>query len=54
MLALLYFPAEHTAAVYAPLFVPALLPLLVILVREFREWKGARHGGAEGAMRSGR
>jgi GPI-anchor transamidase subunit S len=46
MLALLYFPAEHTYAVYAPLFAPISLPLLVALVREIKDWKRARRAGA--------
>lgn len=42
MLALLYFPPEHTAAVYAPLFAPISLPLLAPLVRELMAWLKAK------------
>jgi len=34
MLALLYFPPEHTYAIYAPLFAPVSLPLIAPIVRE--------------------
>lgn len=42
MLAMLYFPPEHTYAVYLPLFAPALMPLVVAAVRELRAWKAER------------
>ncbi|KAF9485053.1 hypothetical protein BDN70DRAFT_796635 [Pholiota conissans] len=42
MLALLYFPAEHTYAVYSPLFASALIPLLVAALREYLAWKRER------------
>jgi len=42
MLAMLYFPAEHTYAVYTPLFAPVAVPLLVALFREFKDWKKRR------------
>lgn len=42
MLALLYFPPEHTYAIYAPLFAPVSLPLLAPVVREFLAWRKAR------------
>ncbi|KDQ07435.1 hypothetical protein BOTBODRAFT_180713 [Botryobasidium botryosum FD-172 SS1] len=42
MLAMLYFPAEHTYAVYTPLFAPAAVPLFVAIVREFKDWKKRR------------
>jgi len=42
MLALLYFPAEHTMAVYAPLFVPVLTILAATTGRELSAWRKAR------------
>lgn len=42
MLALLYFPDEHKYAVYAPLFGPAAVPILVALLKEWKEWKRRR------------
>lgn len=42
MLALLYFPPEHTYAIYAPLFAPVSLPLIAPVVREFLAWRKAR------------
>ncbi|KAF9788052.1 phosphatidylinositol-glycan biosynthesis class S protein-domain-containing protein [Thelephora terrestris] len=42
MLALLYFPPEHTYAIYAPLFAPVSLPLLAPVVREFIAWRKAK------------
>jgi phosphatidylinositol glycan class S len=42
MLALLYFPPEHTYAIYAPLFAPISLPLLAPVVREFLAWRRAK------------
>lgn len=43
MLALLYFPPEHTYAVYAPLFAPISLPLIAPIVKELLSWwKGRR------------
>ncbi|BGP31866.1 GPI transamidase component [Rhodotorula toruloides] len=42
MVALLYFPDEHKYAIYTPLFGPVAVPLLVGLLREFKEWKKAR------------
>ncbi|PFH49350.1 hypothetical protein AMATHDRAFT_147864 [Amanita thiersii Skay4041] len=51
MLALLYFPAEHTYAVYTPLFASALIPLVVTTVREFKAWRKQRkqRGGVQEA-----
>lgn len=46
MLALLYFPAEHTYAVYTPLFASALIPLVVAALREFTAWKRDRREAA--------
>jgi len=44
MLALLYFPAEHTYAVYTPLFAPVAVPLILSVLREFRRRrKSAKH-----------
>lgn len=42
MLALLYFPDEHKWAVYMPLFGPMLVPLLVALVREVKEYRNRK------------
>ncbi|KAI0318516.1 phosphatidylinositol-glycan biosynthesis class S protein-domain-containing protein [Amylostereum chailletii] len=42
MLALLYFPAEHTYAVYTPLFAPMLVPLMATAIREGSAWMKAR------------
>ena len=42
MLALLYFPPEHTYAIYAPLFAPVSLPLIAPVVREFLAWRKAK------------
>jgi phosphatidylinositol glycan class S len=39
MLALLYFPAEHKYAVYAPLFASAMIPLFAAALREFSAWR---------------
>ncbi|GAA5909268.1 hypothetical protein JCM8208_005627 [Rhodotorula glutinis] len=48
MLALLYFPDEHKYAVYTPLFGPVAVPLVVALVREWREWRAGRRRRKEG------
>ena len=42
MLQLLYFPPEHTYAVYMPLFASALIPLLATAVREVKAWRRER------------
>jgi len=42
MLALLYFPAEHKWAVYAPLFASVTAPLLASVIREVLAWKKER------------
>jgi len=41
MLGQLYFPAEHTYAIYM-LFAPASMPLIVTLIKEIREWRKAK------------
>lgn len=46
MLAMLYFPAEHTWAVYTPLFAPIGVPLFVAILREIRQWRKARQDEA--------
>ena len=46
MLALLYFPAEHTYAVYTPLFASIAAPLVGAVVRELSAWRKARRGAA--------
>lgn len=38
MLGLLYFPAEHTWAVYTPLFGPLAVPLLLATLKEVKRW----------------
>lgn len=47
MLALLYFPAEHTYAVYIPLFAPISVPLVVAAVREINRWRRGRAVGRQ-------
>ncbi|CAO1620081.1 unnamed protein product [Jaminaea pallidilutea] len=42
MLGLLYFPAEHTWAVYTPLFGPLLVPLLLATVKEIKRARKER------------
>jgi len=42
MVGMLYFPAEHTYAVYLPLFAPALMPLVVALIKEIKAWRQER------------
>jgi phosphatidylinositol glycan class S len=42
MLALLYFPPEHTYAVYTPMFLPMAVPLIASLAKEFRRWRQTR------------
>lgn len=42
MLALLYFPAEHTYAVYTPLFASVAAPLIAAVLREVLAWKRSR------------
>lgn len=39
MLGLLYFPAEHTWAVYTPLFGPLAVSLLLAGVKELKRWR---------------
>ena len=46
MLALLYFPAEHTYAVYTPLFASVAAPLLGAVVRELSAWRRERRNAA--------
>lgn len=50
MLALLYFPAEHTYAVYTPLFASALIPLMVAALREFLAWRRERRAAKEALL----
>jgi phosphatidylinositol glycan class S len=42
MLALLYFPPEHTYAVYTPMFLPMAVPLIASLAKEFPRWRQTR------------
>lgn len=48
MLALLYFPAEHKYAVYAPLFASIAMPLLAPVLREILAWRKARKAAVQG------
>jgi len=41
MLGQLYFPAEHTYAIYM-LFAPASMPLIVTLIKEIRNWRRSK------------
>lgn len=49
MLALLYFPAEHKYAVYAPLFASIAAPLLAAVLREVLAWRRARNDARRAA-----
>lgn len=49
MLALLYFPAEHTYAVYTPLFASIAAPLIGALARELIAWWRSRRERAAAA-----
>ena len=49
MLSSLYFPDDHKAAVYIPLFVPVLLPVIVALLRELRRRPAPPPGAAAGS-----
>jgi hypothetical protein len=42
ILSLLYFPSDHKLAVYLPLFLPALLPLVLAAMREGRHYRRRR------------
>ncbi|KAJ3369962.1 hypothetical protein GGF31_004812 [Allomyces arbusculus] len=42
MVGLMYFPDEHKYAVYMPLFVPVLVTVLSVVVRELRVWQNER------------
>ncbi|KNE64271.1 hypothetical protein AMAG_09303 [Allomyces macrogynus ATCC 38327] len=42
MVGLMYFPDEHKYAVYMPLFVPVLVTVLSVVVRELRVWQKER------------
>ncbi|CAA7264338.1 unnamed protein product [Cyclocybe aegerita] len=46
MIALLYFPAEHTYAVYTPLFASTVIPLFVAALRETKAWRRERHAAS--------
>lgn len=46
MLGQLYFPAEHTYAIYM-LFAPASMPLIVTLIKEIRDWQKRRKAKTE-------
>ncbi|KAH9941817.1 phosphatidylinositol-glycan biosynthesis class S protein-domain-containing protein [Epithele typhae] len=50
MLALLYFPAEHTYAVYSPLFASLAAPLVGAVLREFAAWRKERKARATHAQ----
>ncbi|KAJ8473648.1 hypothetical protein ONZ51_g7739 [Trametes cubensis] len=53
MLALLYFPAEHTYAVYTPLFASVAAPLIGAVLREVMAWKRARKAAKSQQQQSG-
>ncbi|KAH9899174.1 phosphatidylinositol-glycan biosynthesis class S protein-domain-containing protein [Cubamyces lactineus] len=53
MLALLYFPAEHTYAVYTPLFASVAAPLIGAVLREVMAWKRARKAAKGEQQQSG-
>ena len=40
LLSLLYFPNDQKFAVYLPLFLPTLLPILGSIVAFYKYWKG--------------
>lgn len=42
ILSLLYFPGDHKLAVYLPLFLPSILPLLLTAMREARHFRRRR------------
>ncbi|GHJ89947.1 hypothetical protein NliqN6_6349 [Naganishia liquefaciens] len=42
MVGLLYFPDEHKYAVYAPLFAPISVPIVVAILKEVKRWKRNR------------
>lgn len=48
MLAMLYFPAEHTFAVYTPLFLPVAVPLLAMTLKELGQIVKARRAAKAG------
>ncbi|GJE85189.1 GPI transamidase component PIG-S [Phanerochaete sordida] len=52
MLALLYFPAEHKYAVYAPLFASVAAPLIAAIVREVIAWRKARRAARQPEARA--
>lgn len=49
LMGLLYFPAEHKYAVYAPLFAPVGVPLLVAAIKEVKRRRKAKRALAEAA-----
>ncbi|KAI9183542.1 GPI transamidase component [Blastocladiella emersonii ATCC 22665] len=42
MVGLAYFPAEHTYAVYMPLFVPVLTTVVMMAAKEVRLWRAGK------------
>ncbi|KAJ9114086.1 hypothetical protein QFC22_005906 [Naganishia vaughanmartiniae] len=42
MVGLLYFPDEHKYAVYAPLFAPISVPVIVAIIKEVKRWRKKR------------
>ncbi|KAF8306032.1 hypothetical protein DL93DRAFT_281068 [Clavulina sp. PMI_390] len=53
MLAMLYFPTEHTFAVYTPLFLPIAVPFVALTLREFFAWRRERNPALAGQKPSG-
>ncbi|KAF9114620.1 GPI transamidase component [Mortierella sp. AM989] len=49
MVSMLYFPNEHRAAIYMPLFVPISVPLLMALLREVKKNREKKKALAEKA-----
>ncbi|KNE60709.1 hypothetical protein AMAG_06072 [Allomyces macrogynus ATCC 38327] len=52
MVGLMYFPDEHKYAVYMPLFVPVLVTVLSVVVRELRVWQKERKACIEPVQRA--
>ncbi|GAM89358.1 hypothetical protein ANO11243_073950 [Dothideomycetidae sp. 11243] len=44
MVGQVYFPDEHKVAVYVPLLGPMAVPLVMTLLKEFKNWRKSRRG----------
>jgi phosphatidylinositol glycan class S len=42
MVSMLYFPDEHKYAIYMPLFVPISVPMIMAVIKEFKEARRKR------------